>query len=140
MMRMFEWRGRLTLVAIWLLLAAPAHAGGASLNHDYGSSGPEAPASLDVSQPAVNFSWHDFSAVDFDGALLGELLGRPHAHGAQAFLACSHRGIGMPRIGFLATMRSMPRWMSHSGGFGTSDRSPTTSTSRRHSYPILLPD
>ncbi|MFP6623275.1 MAG: PEP-CTERM sorting domain-containing protein [Myxococcota bacterium] len=87
MMRMFEWRGRLTLVAIWLLLAAPAHAGGASLNHDYGSSGPEAPASLDVSQPAVNFSLYDFSAVDFDGALLGELLGRPHAHGAQAFLA-----------------------------------------------------
>ena len=87
MMRMFEWTGRLTLVAMWLLLAAPAHAGGASLNHDYGSSGPEAPASLDVSQPAVNFSWHDFSAVDFDGALLGELLGRPHAHGAQAFLA-----------------------------------------------------
>ena len=87
MMRMFEWTGRLTLVAMWLLLAASAHAGGASLNHDYGSSGPEAPASLDVSQDAVNFSLYDFSAVDFDGAMLGELLGRPHAHGAQAFLA-----------------------------------------------------
>ena len=77
MMRMFEWTGRLTLVAMWLLLAAPAHAGGASLNHDYGSSGPEAPASLDVSQPAVNFSLYDAPSQTREHALDAQDMARP---------------------------------------------------------------